>query len=77
MADKIVNETVAQMQSSLHPVHTVTSIKHKVRVLDGVKVSYSSWVKLFQLHARGYDVLHHIDRIRPLELGNRGDVVWN
>ncbi|XP_024986570.1 uncharacterized protein LOC112521811 [Cynara cardunculus var. scolymus] len=45
----------------LHPVYTVTNIQHKVRVLDGVKVSYSSWVKLFMLHAKGYDVLQHID----------------
>lgn len=46
---------------SLHPVYTVTDIQRKVRVLDGTKLSYSSWVKLFKLHARGYDVLSHID----------------
>ncbi|XP_074305974.1 uncharacterized protein LOC141641201 [Silene latifolia] len=40
---------------------TTVSYENKVRVLDGVKVSYSSWVKLFLLHARGYKVLHHID----------------
>ncbi|KAF5778428.1 hypothetical protein HanRHA438_Chr12g0558761 [Helianthus annuus] len=47
--------------ANLHPVYTVTNIQHKVRVLDGKNVSYSSWVKLFQLHARGYEVLDHID----------------
>ncbi|XP_074274044.1 uncharacterized protein LOC141597479 [Silene latifolia] len=47
--------------SKLHPVYTVTNIQNKVRVLDGVKVPYSSWVRLFLLHARGYKVLHHID----------------
>ncbi|XP_035844564.1 uncharacterized protein LOC110937409 isoform X2 [Helianthus annuus] len=46
---------------TLHPVYTVTNIQHKVRVLDGVKVSYPSWVKLFTLHAEGYDVVDHID----------------
>ncbi|XP_074315643.1 uncharacterized protein LOC141651848 [Silene latifolia] len=48
----------------LHPVYSVTNIQHNVRVLDGVKVSYSSWVKIFKLHARGYKVLHHIDGTR-------------
>ncbi|KAI3509941.1 hypothetical protein L1887_25466 [Cichorium endivia] len=46
---------------TLHPVYTVTNIQHKVRVLDGTRVTYSSWVKLFKLHAKGYKVLHHID----------------
>ncbi|CAH1418611.1 unnamed protein product [Lactuca virosa] len=48
-------------KGALHPVYTVTNIQNKVRVLDGVKVTYSSWVKLFKLHARGYKVLAHID----------------
>lgn len=30
-------------------------------MLDGTKVTYSAWVKLFTLHAKGYKVLHHID----------------
>ncbi|KAI3724612.1 hypothetical protein L2E82_36395 [Cichorium intybus] len=45
----------------LHPVYTLTNIQHKVLVLDGTKVSYSSWVTLFQLHAKGYKVMSHID----------------
>ncbi|XP_074300396.1 uncharacterized protein LOC141631635 [Silene latifolia] len=49
----------------LHPVYSVSNIQHKVRVLDGVKVTYSAWVKLFKLHARGYKVLHHIDGTPP------------
>ena len=50
---------------TLHPVYTVTNIQHKVRVLDGTKVSYSSWVKLFQLHAKGYKVMSYIDGTPP------------
>ncbi|XP_074289032.1 uncharacterized protein LOC141614175 [Silene latifolia] len=46
---------------SLHPVYKVTNIQNKVRVLDGLKVSYSLWIDLFTLHARRYKVLHHID----------------
>ncbi|XP_076947501.1 uncharacterized protein LOC143619455 [Bidens hawaiensis] len=45
----------------LHPVYTITNIQHKVRTLDGTEVSYPTWVKLFKLHAIGYDVLNHID----------------
>ncbi|KAJ0868634.1 hypothetical protein HanRHA438_Chr11g0480471 [Helianthus annuus] len=49
----------------LYPVYSVTNIQNKIRVLDGVKVTHSSWVKLFKLHAHGYDVLHHIDGTQP------------
>ncbi|XP_074271086.1 uncharacterized protein LOC141595010 [Silene latifolia] len=45
----------------LHPVFTVSNIQHKVHVLDGTKVTYVSWVRLFNLHAGGYKVLAHID----------------
>ncbi|KAI3746199.1 hypothetical protein L6452_08623 [Arctium lappa] len=50
---------------TLHPCYTMTNIQHKVRVLDGTKVSYSSWVKLFQLHSKGYKVMSHIDGTPP------------
>ncbi|XP_076888122.1 uncharacterized protein LOC143538442 [Bidens hawaiensis] len=53
-----------QANKPLHPLYTVTDITRKVRVLDGLKVSYSSWVKLFQLHAQGYKVMNHINGIR-------------
>ncbi|KAL9237193.1 hypothetical protein vseg_011775 [Gypsophila vaccaria] len=45
----------------LHPVYSVSNIQQKVRVLDGTKISYSSWVHLFTLNARGHNVLQHID----------------
>ncbi|KAK9053377.1 hypothetical protein SSX86_030010 [Deinandra increscens subsp. villosa] len=45
----------------LHPVYTVTNIQHKVPVLDGVDITYPTWVKLFKLHVTGYDVVQHID----------------
>ncbi|XP_076901367.1 uncharacterized protein LOC143555749 [Bidens hawaiensis] len=46
---------------ALHPVYTVTNIQNKVRLLDGKSVTYSSWVKLFKLNAKGYKVMSHID----------------
>ncbi|KAL9229238.1 hypothetical protein vseg_004725 [Gypsophila vaccaria] len=52
-------------KTTLHPVYSVTNILNKVRMLDGVKVNYSTWVKLFTLHARGYKVLPHIDGTKP------------
>ncbi|XP_074303819.1 uncharacterized protein LOC141638314 [Silene latifolia] len=50
---------------ALHPVYSVTNIFNKVRMLDGVKITCSAWVKLFTLHAKGYKVSHHIDGTRP------------
>ncbi|KAJ0668992.1 putative RNA-directed DNA polymerase [Helianthus annuus] len=47
---------------TLHPVYSVANIQNKIRTLDGVKVTYSAWVKL---HARGYRVLNHIDGTAP------------
>ncbi|KAJ0870145.1 putative RNA-directed DNA polymerase [Helianthus annuus] len=49
----------------LHPAYTVTNITQKIRTLDGKKVTYSSWVKLFKLHLRAYKVLSHIDDTTP------------
>ncbi|XP_076945489.1 uncharacterized protein LOC143616576 [Bidens hawaiensis] len=46
----------------LHPAYSVTSIQTKIRTLDGTTVTYTSWVKLFHLHAVAYKVLNHIDR---------------
>ncbi|KAM0053659.1 hypothetical protein Hdeb2414_s0007g00261951 [Helianthus debilis subsp. tardiflorus] len=46
---------------TLHPAYSVTNIQSKIRILDGVKVTYTSWVKLFRLHALAYQVLDHID----------------
>lgn len=45
----------------LHPAYTVTNIQTKIRTLDGTKVTYSSWTKLFRLHAKAYKVLNRID----------------
>ncbi|KAI3710146.1 hypothetical protein L2E82_39920 [Cichorium intybus] len=47
--------------TTLHPAYTVTNIQTKIRTLDGTKVTYSSWTKLFRLHAKAYKVLDHID----------------
>ncbi|KAJ0809132.1 hypothetical protein HanPI659440_Chr01g0011321 [Helianthus annuus] len=61
----------------LHPACTVTNIQNKVRILDGVKVSYLSWVKLFQLHAKGYKVLAHIDGTPPPAKDHPGYADWS
>ncbi|XP_022034865.1 uncharacterized protein LOC110936763 [Helianthus annuus] len=46
---------------TLHPAYSVTNIQTKIRILDGTKVTYTSWVKLFKLHTMAYKVLDHID----------------
>ncbi|KAK1415156.1 hypothetical protein QVD17_30928 [Tagetes erecta] len=49
----------------LHPAYTVTNIHQKVRTLDGVKVSHSSWVLLFNIHVTAFRVSDHIDGTKP------------
>ncbi|XP_022040702.1 uncharacterized protein LOC110943261 [Helianthus annuus] len=51
--------------TSLHPAYSVTNIQTKIRTLDGTKVTYSSWTKLFKLHAVAYKVLDHLDNTPP------------
>ncbi|XP_021986561.1 uncharacterized protein LOC110883003 [Helianthus annuus] len=59
------SKSVTTDQKALYSVYSVTNIQNKVRTLDGVKVTYTSWVKLFKLHAKGYEVLDHIDGTEP------------
>ncbi|XP_022004532.1 uncharacterized protein LOC110902105 [Helianthus annuus] len=68
MADQQHQTPPASVNSDhkhLHPVSSVTNIQNKIRTLDGEKVTYSAWVKLSKLHAKGYDVLPHIDGTEP------------
>ncbi|KAL3633608.1 hypothetical protein CASFOL_022370 [Castilleja foliolosa] len=51
--------------TALHPVYTVANVQNKIRTLDGTKVAYSSWTKLFLLHAVAYKVLNHLDGSPP------------
>ncbi|XP_022008336.1 uncharacterized protein LOC110907700 [Helianthus annuus] len=66
----------ATKQQSLHPAYTVTNIQTKVRILDGTKVSYAAWVKLFKLHAKAYKVLDHIDGSNPPEESHENHETW-
>ncbi|XP_022041071.1 uncharacterized protein LOC110943642 [Helianthus annuus] len=52
-------------KSHLHPAYSVTNVQSKIRTLDGVKVTYTSWVKLFKLHVVAYQVIDHIDGTDP------------
>ncbi|KAI3518779.1 hypothetical protein L1887_07592 [Cichorium endivia] len=61
----------------LHPVYTITNVQNKVRILDGTKVTYSSWVRLFKLHARGYKVLAHINGTAPSAPTNPTYEAWS
>nr|XP_043637890.1 uncharacterized protein LOC122608882 [Erigeron canadensis] len=61
MSNKTPSGEATATPKPLHPVYTMTNIQNKVRVLDGINVTYSAWVKLFTLHAKGYEVLPHID----------------
>ncbi|XP_022032281.1 uncharacterized protein LOC110933360 [Helianthus annuus] len=50
---------------NLHPAYSVTNVQSKIRTLNGVKVMYTSWVKLFRLHAVANQVFDHIDGSEP------------
>ncbi|XP_074293817.1 uncharacterized protein LOC141620984 [Silene latifolia] len=68
MVGEVVQTEASGSQSGkpeLHPVYSVNNILHKIRMLDGVKITYSSWVKLFTLNAKGYKVSNHIDGTPP------------
>nr|XP_043615822.1 uncharacterized protein LOC122587722 [Erigeron canadensis] len=69
-------ENTGSNSHTLHPVYTVTNIQNKVRSLDGIKVTYSSWVKLFQLNARGYKFLDHIDGTLPPAIDDPNRAYW-
>ncbi|XP_076890132.1 uncharacterized protein LOC143541112 [Bidens hawaiensis] len=55
------SETSTPKPSPLHPAYSVSNIQTKIRTLDGNKVTYSLWVRLFHLDAIAYKVLNHID----------------
>ncbi|XP_076959539.1 uncharacterized protein LOC143635646 [Bidens hawaiensis] len=57
-------------------MYIVTNIQNKVRPLDGSEVTNPTWVKLFKLHAVGYDVLHHIDSSRPPDRASADYLSW-
>lgn len=49
-----------------HPAFTVNNIKNSIPLtLDRNDDRYSSWVELFQIHARAFNVLDHIDKTHP------------
>ncbi|KAK1435081.1 hypothetical protein QVD17_00841 [Tagetes erecta] len=49
----------------LHQAYTVTNVQTKVRTLDGKKITYTQWVKLFKLHVKAFKVYDHIDGTPP------------
>ncbi|XP_021979398.1 uncharacterized protein LOC110875510 [Helianthus annuus] len=53
--------SAATKPNTLHPAYSVTNINAKIRTLDGTNVTYSNWVKLFNLHVTAYKVANHID----------------
>ncbi|XP_022003463.1 uncharacterized protein LOC110900912 [Helianthus annuus] len=59
--DDSTPESSTLKPSPLHPTYSVTNIQTKIRTLDGTKVTFSSWVKLFRLHVVAYKVLNHVD----------------
>ncbi|XP_074265522.1 uncharacterized protein LOC141587957 [Silene latifolia] len=66
-------------KTGLHPVYSVNNILHKIRMLDGVKITYSSWVKLFILLAKRYKIYGSISKdllVRILETDSTAHAAW-
>lgn len=63
-------------KAPLHPAYSVTNITTKIRILDGKKVTYNAWVKMFKLHLRAYKVLSHIDGTAPPEANDPKYPAW-
>ncbi|KAI3800229.1 hypothetical protein L1987_35540 [Smallanthus sonchifolius] len=59
--DGAISDPQPPKSTALHPAYSVSNIQTKIRTLDGSKVTYSSWVKLFKFHAIAYKVLVHLD----------------
>ncbi|XP_022029982.1 uncharacterized protein LOC110930895 [Helianthus annuus] len=60
-SDDSESSSTKPVNPALHPAYSVSNIQSKIRTLDGTKVTYTSWVKLFKFHAIAYKVLNHID----------------
>ncbi|XP_076897131.1 uncharacterized protein LOC143550356 [Bidens hawaiensis] len=76
-SDKNASSSSASVDlKAIHPVYFVTNIKNKIRTLDGTTITYSAWVKLFTLHAKGYKVLWHIDDTPPPEVTDDSYESW-
>lgn len=61
----------------LHPAYSVTNIQTKVKTLDGNKVTYSSWVKLFEIQANAFKVIDHIDGTPKPEETDETYAAWS
>ncbi|KAJ0955978.1 putative RNA-directed DNA polymerase [Helianthus annuus] len=75
-ADTPSSSDTSAKSNTLHPAYSVTNILTKIRILDGTKVTYSSWVKLFKLHAIAYKVLDHLDDTPAPESTDPSYAAW-
>ncbi|KAK9053103.1 hypothetical protein SSX86_029733 [Deinandra increscens subsp. villosa] len=65
-----------EAKSKLTNCYGVNNIHLKVRVLDGTKVTYSTWVKMFQLQVKAYKVSDHIEDVAPPEATDPLHRIW-
>ncbi|XP_076933121.1 uncharacterized protein LOC143598917 [Bidens hawaiensis] len=75
MTEKYGSLATAEAKA-LHPVYFVNNIQNKIPSLDGTSVTYSQWVKLFTLHAKGYRVLSNIDDTPPPVASDASYKTW-
>jgi hypothetical protein len=77
MADAAAHAAaMADAKQKLTHAYTVTDIHLRVKVLDGVKLTYSTWVKLFTLHVKAYKLADHIDGTAPPDATDPLYPIW-
>lgn len=65
-----------KLKEILHHCYSVTNIHTKVRTLDGKKITYSQWVKLFKLHVKAWKVYNHVDGTPPPDKSDSTHTLW-
>ncbi|KAK1440601.1 hypothetical protein QVD17_06430 [Tagetes erecta] len=76
MGDQPESSKVNDTSKSLHPAYTVTNINTKVRTLDGTKVTYSSWLRLFEIQVTAFKVQDHVDGTKPPDASDERHAEW-
>ncbi|KAK9079741.1 hypothetical protein SSX86_001414 [Deinandra increscens subsp. villosa] len=82
LSDATSDATMAEQQlkeatDKLSHAYSVTNIHLRVKILDGIKINYNLWIKLFLNHVRAYKVLDHIDGTDPPEDNDPLHTIWN
>lgn len=75
--DDATTSNNTKTKDTLHQAYTVTNINTKIRTLDGIKVTYSAWVRLFEIQVNAFKVRDHIDGTEPPDVTAANYAKWS